>query len=234
MKTQLTEETNPAGVSALAQEIDEQLSAMPQAATADLRQLRRGFSKRLRDAAPYVVIELASLLLEVPDMEHRFMAYELIHHHPGALSHLNAWQLEQLGRGMANWAAVDCYAVYLAGPVWRERRVPNSLVHGWAKSIDRWWRRAALVATVPLNSKARGGTGDTYRTLQVCRLLESDRDPMVAKALSWALRELAKRDPRAVRDFLATRRDVLPALVLREVRNKLVTGVQNPKLKNHD
>jgi 3-methyladenine DNA glycosylase AlkD len=234
MKTQLTEETNPAGVSALAQEIDEQLSAMPQAATADLRQLRRGFSKRLRDAAPYVVIELASLLLEVPDMEHRFMAYELIHHHPGALSHLNAWQLEKLGRGMANWAAVDCYAVYLAGPVWRERRVPNSLVHGWAKSIDRWWRRAALVATVPLNSKARGGTGDTYRTLQVCRLLESDRDPMVAKALSWALRELAKRDPRAVRDFLATRRDVLPALVLREVRNKLVTGVQNPKLKNDD
>jgi 3-methyladenine DNA glycosylase AlkD len=231
MGTQFMQETSLSGVSALAQEIDERLSAMPRAATADLRRLRREFSKRLKDAAPYVVIELASLLLEVPGMDYRFIAYELIHHHPQALAHLNAWQLEQLGRGMASWGAVDCFAIFLAGPVWRERRVPDSLVHGWAKSIDRWWRRAALVATVPLNSKSRGGTGDAHRTLQVCRLLETDRDPMVAKALSWALRELAKRDPRAVRQYLASRQDALPPLVLREVRNKLVTGVKNPRAK---
>src|ERR1700684_1483027 len=163
MVAQYMEEASLAGVSALAQEIDERLSAMPHAATVDLRQLRREFSKRLKDAAPYVVIELASLLLEVRGMEYRFIAYELIHHHPGALWHLNAWQLEQLGRGMASWSAVDCFAVYLAGPVWRERRVPNSLIHGWAKSIDRWWRRAALVATVPLNSKTQ-----TRQTLSEC------------------------------------------------------------------
>ena len=107
--------------------------------------------------------------------------------------------------------------------------MPTSLIHSWARSADRWWRRAALVSTVPLNSKARGGSGDTYRTLQVCRLLESDTDPMVAKALSWALRELSKRDPRAVRDYLSNRKEVLPALVRREVGNKLKTGVKNPR-----
>ena len=88
---------------------------------------------------------------------------------------------------------------------------------------------AALVSTVPLNSKSRGGTGDTHRTLQVCRLLDRDRDPMVARALSWALRELTKRDPRGVREFLANRKDALPAPVRREVNNKLKTGVKNPK-----
>jgi hypothetical protein len=45
------------------------------------------------------------------------------------------------------------------------------------------------------------------------------------------LRELAKRDPRAVRHYLKDREDALPSLVLREVRNKLETGVKNPKLK---
>ena len=70
-----------------------------------------------------------------------------------------------------------------------------------------------------------------HRTLQVCRLVDSDSDPMVSKALSWALRELAKRDPRAVRDYLKDREDTLPSLVLREVRNKLETGVKNPKLR---
>jgi 3-methyladenine DNA glycosylase AlkD len=226
------EEPVPAGVPALAEEIDERLSSLAgDAATAELREVRREFTHRLKDAAPHVVLELANLLIDVPQTAYRFIAYELIHHHPAAISHLNAWQLEQLGRGIASWGAVDCFAVYLSGPVWRDRRVPNSLIHGWARSADRWWRRAALVSTVPLNSKSQGGAGDTYRTLQVCRLLERDRDPMVTKAMSWALRELAKRDPRAVRDYLAARKDSLPAIVLREVANKLKTGVKNPKQK---
>jgi 3-methyladenine DNA glycosylase AlkD len=226
---QKIEESTPTGIPALAAEIEERLASMGGSSTSELRAVRREFSRRLKDAAPHVVIELAGLLLGSPRMDYRFIAYELINHHPAALAHLNAWQLEQLGRGIASWGAVDCFAVYVAGPVWRVRRVPNSLIRGWARSSDRWWRRAALVSTVPLNSKAQGGTGDAYRTLQVCRLLERDRDPMVAKALSWALRELAKRDPRAVREYLASRKDVLPALVLREVRNKLKTGVKNPK-----
>jgi 3-methyladenine DNA glycosylase AlkD len=225
------EPTNRAGVPALADEIDERLAALQRSNAADLREVRREFSERLKDAAPHVVIELAMLLLEVPRFEYRFIGYELIHHHPSALAHLNAWQLEQLGHGIATWSAVDCFAVYLAGPAWRERRVPNSLIHGWARSADRWWRRAALVSTVPLNSKAQGGKGETYRTLQVCRMLERDRDPMVAKALSWALRELAKRDPRAVREYMGSRKGVLPALVLREVTNKLSTGAKNPRGK---
>lgn len=227
----IVEATNRAGVPALADEIDERLAGLQRSNAAELREVRREFSARLKGAAPHVVIELAMLLLEVPRFEYRFIGYELIHHHPSALAHLNAWQLEQLGHGIATWSAVDCFAVYLAGPAWRERRVPNSLIHGWAHSADRWWRRAALVSTVPLNSKAQGGKGETYRTLQVCRMLERDRDPMVAKALSWALRELAKRDPRAVREYVGSRKDILPALVLREVTNKLSTGVKNPRAK---
>src|ERR1700733_896973 len=136
MDPQFMQETSLSGVSALAQEIDERLSAMPRAATADLRQLRREFSKRLKDAAPYVVIELASLLLEVPGMDYRFIAYELIYHHPQALAHLNAWQLEQLGRGMATCGAVDCFAVFLAGPVWRGGGGPATLFHRWGGAIS--------------------------------------------------------------------------------------------------
>ena len=52
---------------------------------------------------------------------------------------------------------------------------------------------------------------------------------MVVKALSWALRVLARREPAAVRDYMEARRQDLPALVLREVRNKLETGLKNPR-----
>jgi 3-methyladenine DNA glycosylase AlkD len=53
---------------------------------------------------------------------------------------------------------------------------------------------------------------------------------MVVKALSWALRELSKRDPTAVQRFLEQHHGVLAARVVREVRNKLSTGLKNPRL----
>lgn len=217
-----------AGVQALAQEIDEELRSLTSRNTEEIRAVRREFSKRLAKAAPHVVKELAMLLLELPGMEYRFFGYELIYFHTSALYKLNSWELEQLGRGIANWSAADCFGIFLSGPLWRERRIPTSLIHDWARSTDRWWRRIALVSTVPLNSKARGGEGDAHRTLQVCRMLERDRDPMVVKAMSWALRELAKRQPRAARAYLAERGSVLPSLVVRELRNKLETGRKSP------
>lgn len=47
-----------------------------------------------------------------------------------------------------------------------------------------------------------GGTGDTSKTLNVCRLLVNDKDDMVVKAMSWALRELIPHDVNAVREFI--------------------------------
>jgi 3-methyladenine DNA glycosylase AlkD len=54
---------------------------------------------------------------------------------------------------------------------------------------------------------------------------------MVVKALSWSLRELAKRDHLSVRAFVAEHEKRLAPTVLREVRNKLNTGLKNPKSK---
>jgi 3-methyladenine DNA glycosylase AlkD len=103
------------------------------------------------------------------------------------------------------------------------------LIQSWARSKDRWWRRAALVSTVPLNNKTRGGQGDAARTLAICAMLVEDRDDMVVKALSWALRELVKHDPKSVRAFMAEHKDTLAPRVRRELRNKLTTGLKNPR-----
>ena len=63
----------------------------------------------------------------------------------------------------------------------------------------------------------------------VCEMLVADRDDMVVKALSWALRELSKRDSDSVRSFLGKYKNVLAARVVREVNNKLKTGLKNPR-----
>jgi 3-methyladenine DNA glycosylase AlkD len=163
-----------------------------------------------------------------PDV-HRFFGDELILHHPNALSTLTRADLEELGAGMDSWDQVDCFAPYLAGPAWRNGRIGDEVIADWARLPDRWWRRAALVSTVALNVKARGGGGDAKRTLAVCEMLIDDRDDMVVKAMSWALRALAVHDPAAVQDFLEAHRTELAPRVVREVGNKLRTGLKNPR-----
>ena len=76
---------------------------------------------------------------------------------------------------------------------------------------------------------AHGGAGDVERTLAVCELLLDDRDVMVVKAMSWSLRALSVRDAAAVEQFVQKQEGRLAALVKREVRNKLRTGLKNPK-----
>ena len=56
-----------------------------------------------------------------------------------------------------------------------------------------------------------------------------DQDEMVEKALSWALRELAKRDHAAVAWFLDRFRERVMPRVAREVTTKLETGLKRER-----
>lgn len=208
--------------------IDSRLAVQPSLSIAQIRAIRRNFSKQLANTSPEFVVNLALQLIDGSDTTKRFLAYELVQHHRGALQSLTARRLVELGQGIASWSDVDMFACYLSGPVWREKQVSDNLVLSWAHSKDRWWRRAAIVSTVPLNTKARGGSGDAIRTLKICETLIADRDDMVVKAMSWALRALATRDPKTVRTFLRTHGTALAPRVIREVNNKLNTGLKNP------
>ena len=197
-------------------------------AVPDIRLVVRDVSGRLKAAPSEDVLLLVRAVLDGGTFEGRQAAYEILARHRPALAVLDTKTVEWLGNGIDNWASVDCFATLIAGPAWREGRVTDAAVERWARSSDRWWRRAAVVGTVALNQKARGGTGDATRTLSICGLVAGDHDDMVAKGLSWALRELSKRDSPAVSDFLDRHEPVLAARVRREVRNKLRSGLKNP------
>jgi 3-methyladenine DNA glycosylase AlkD len=209
--------------------LDDKRRLAPDATTATLRRLRRALSRDLRSVPRSTVLLLANALVDRDGYADRFLAYELVAAHAPTMSALSEAEVQHLGRGLGDWGGVDCFACYVAGPAWREGRLSDRAIARWLGSSDRWWRRAAVASTVALNSAARGGDGDSARTLRIAALAADDRDPMVVKALSWALRELTKRDPAAVRRFVTAHADRLAALVRREVTHKLDTGRKNPR-----
>lgn len=195
----------------------------------DIRAIVRDVAKRTRNEEPAFVVDLARHLVGAGTLEARQIGYELLGRRRDARATLGTRDVESLGRGNDNWKSVDVFACEVSGPCWREWRVTNAAVRRWARSKDRWWRRTALVSTVPLNMKSRGGDGDAERTLAICGLCAEDRDDMVVKACSWALRELCARDRAAVRAFVRKHEKMLSPRVLREVRNKLESGRKNPR-----
>ena len=195
--------------------------------TPDARELIKEWWVEIRNWPPEKLIDFAKELVETRIFECNGIAYELLWKNKNALRLLKLKDLEELGKNMDNWAITDSFSVMLSGWAWRENQISDSDILNWLKSDNRWWRRAAVVSTVPLNLRSRGGTGDAKRTLMICEKVVSDRDDMIVKALSWALRELSKSDKPAVEDFMAKYDKQLAGRIRREVYTKLDTGRKN-------
>lgn len=213
---------------AFVEEIRISLETMSPRNAGSFRVIRREWSGRLKSFSGASVVALAKRLVRFGFWD-RIFSYELIACHEEAPQVITRGDVVSLARGMEGWGEVHAFLGYIAGRAWLNGKICDKTVHAWAVSRNRWWRRAALVSTVPLNRHRAGGSRSSARTLKVCRLLVDDRDEMVVKALSWALRELSKRDHAAVRSFLKQNDGVLAARVRREVTNKLRTSLKNPR-----
>jgi hypothetical protein len=160
------------------------------------------------------------------------LGFELFRAAPKAAATMTRMQVESLLPVLHDWCSTDCFGCFVSGVAWREGALTDKHILAWTRAKALWTRRAALVSTVPLNLNARGSKapkGDAVRTLAICERLVDDHEDMVVKALSWALRTLAPKDPAAVRAFLVRHEARLASRVLRETRNKLTTGLKNPK-----
>jgi len=180
--------------------------------------------KQLKHSTGRERINLALDLAKTNIFECQHIAFEFIGRDKKSLEALTANDIDNFFFNLDNWVSVDCYGAYLVGYAWRVGIIDTAKVKSFYASDDFWIRRIALVATVSLNQKARGGTGDAKRTLEICKLAINDHANMINKALSWALRELAKIEKVSVVDFIEKHQDRLHSRVLKEVRYKLETG----------
>lgn len=202
-----------------------EIAALPKRDTPHLRKLRKAWSQDIKDQPGVLVILVAEALEAALPQETKWLAYELIRHHKAAFSQVAPETIVAFAEAATSWYAVDSLGTILAGRLWAQGRVPDAMVDGWSVSESRWLRRSALVATVGRNAVAP----DPARTFALCIRLADDRDDMVEKAVSWALRWLAQKDRAVVEAFMAEHGSRFRPRVRREVRHKLMTGRKTPR-----
>jgi 3-methyladenine DNA glycosylase AlkD len=114
------------------------------------------------------------------------------------------------------WAVADNQASVASRCLIEDERRLHA-VEAWIESPHLWTKRAALVFTLPWTK----GERDPERMLGWAARLADDRQWFIQKAVGWWLRELSKRDPKRVRQFLEEHGRKLTGVARREATKYL-------------
>lgn len=180
--------------------------------TADLRRaMRRCRREILREHDFDFLGQVADKLFSGPALEEKIAAVFLLERMDSQFTdrefRMFEWWLDRI----SSWADHDSLVHYLIAPMVAANPMRVKNVFRWAKSRDRWHRRAACVALI------RGARTKMFfpEIVKLSDSLLADHDDMVQKGLGWLLRETAKFDPKRTVPYLKKIRGRAPRLVLR-------------------
>ncbi len=116
-----------------------------------------------------------------------------------------------------NWAACDTFCNHSVASFVEQFPSYVARLKTWAKSGNRWMRRAAAVTLV---LPARRGLF-LKEVLEISDLLLEDGDDLVRKGYGWMLKEASKSHPDEIYAYVLAHKHVMPRTALRYAIEKM-------------
>jgi 3-methyladenine DNA glycosylase AlkD len=176
----------------------------------DMRRVAKSFAKN-EQLGHDDLIALVQELWSKPVFERRMVAVILLELHAPELGPNDLPVIEGLIRESRTWALVDA----LAGDVVSEMAVRHRLkqkLDRWAKDNDFWIRRSSLLAELkPLKM------GSPFQPFAVrADAMLDETEFFIRKAIGWVLREMSKKRPGEVYEWIAPRTHRASGVTMRE------------------
>jgi 3-methyladenine DNA glycosylase AlkD len=197
---------------------------------ADLRRAAVRFRRQVKkERGLDFLVEVANHLFSGPVLEEKIAAVFLLEKLDGEFGDREFKLFESWLDRIGSWSDHDALVHYLIAPMVAEKPTRAKAVFRWAKSLNRWRRRAACVALIR-GARARKFFPDIKK---LSDSLLADEDDMVQKGLGWLLRETAKYDAKRTVPYLMKIRERAPRLVLRTACETLPAAVKR-KIMNRE
>ena len=180
--------------------------------TADLRRAMRSCRQELlREHDLDFLADVADKLFSGAVLEEKVAAVFLLENLDRQFGDREFRMFERWLDRVSSWADHDALVHDLIAPMMVAKASRAKAVFRWAKSRNRWRRRAACVALI------RGARAKMFfpAIVKLSNSLLDDEDDMVQKGLGWLLRETAKFDAKRTVPYLMKIRGKAPRLVLR-------------------
>ena len=191
--------------------------------TAELRKVAVRFRRTIRKelGLPFL-LQVADELFSGQMLEEKVFAVFLLEKLTDDFGDAEFQLFESWLPRISSWADHDALVHYLISPLVAAKAARTNEVFRWARSRNRWHRRAACVALI------RGARQKMFfpEIKRLTALLLSDQDDLVQKGLGWLLRETTKFDAKRTVPYLMSIRERAPRLVLRTACETLPAGAQ--------
>ncbi|MDD5491578.1 MAG: DNA alkylation repair protein [bacterium] len=122
-----------------------------------------------------------------------------------------------------NWAKCDTFCNHTVGALIEKYPALLPELKKWAKSDNRWVRRAAAVTLI---LPARRGKF-LKEVFEIADILLEDQDDLVQKGYGWLLKEASRQHQQEVFAYLMKYKKIIPRTAFRYALEKM-----SPRLKN--
>jgi 3-methyladenine DNA glycosylase AlkD len=134
---------------------------------------------------------------------------------PNYIDHLEPTDLVTFRRWIEcyidNWAKCDSFCNHTIGDFIQKYPKTIDEVKTWAKSKNRWLKRASAVSLI-VPAKRGLFLSDA---LEICDALLLDADDLVQKGYGWLLKEESRKHQKEVFDYVVAHRNAMPRTALR-------------------
>ncbi len=158
---------------------------------------------------------LARALWSLPEREYAYVACDWLERAtrkgPASLLPL----ILELVRSRSWWDTVDSLSASVGNLVAGHPELAAEM-DSWITDADFWVARVSI-----LHQLGRGSATDADRLFRLCLVRAHETEFFIRKAIGWALRDFAWRDPDAVDRFVSAHREELSALTIREATKNL-------------
>ena len=123
-----------------------------------------------------------------------------------------------------NWDLVDLTAPNIVGKFLLDK--DKFILYQLVKSQNLWERRISILATFSFIRE-----NQFKETLEISKILLTDKHDLIHKAVGWMLREIGKRNEKVLKDFLKEHYKTMPRTMLRYAIEKFPKNLRDKYLK---
>lgn len=122
-----------------------------------------------------------------------------------------------LKKYVTNWATCDDLCTHPLGHLLLQYPEHLPKLKEWAKSENMWLRRASAVSLIPLVKNAQ----QIDFALGIADILLLDKEDLVQKGYGWMLKEMSRKNPQVVYQYIMNHKKNMPRTALRYAIEKL-------------
>jgi 3-methyladenine DNA glycosylase AlkD len=190
-----------------------------------LRKIAKNWMQEHREITATGFSKMLTSLIEAKSSTEKCMAGIIMDYATAAQRSFDPKLFDQWLDHLAGWAEVDavCTGKYTIHQIPANREKWAPLLKRFCKSKNIQKRRASLVL---LCSPVRHHDDEwlALAALENVKALQSEKEVLITKAISWILRSMVKHHKKMVEAFVKENRTTLPSIAVRETLTKLKTG----------